>query len=60
MELNAWVLLLLQGWIAVIILLLVFFPLAWIPCCMQDCFQVGLVPERSFCLKARKIRTWKN
>ena len=29
-----------QGWIAVIVIVLVFAPLAWIPCCMSSCAVV--------------------
>ena len=32
----------LQGWIAVGVLAVLFMPLAWIPCCMQDCALVRL------------------
>ena len=33
-----------QGWIAVGVLAIVFLPLAWVPCCMQDCALVCRVP----------------
>lgn len=29
-----------SGWLAAIALLLLFFPLAWLPCCMLECRQV--------------------
>jgi len=34
----------LEGWLVVIILLIIFWPLAWIPCCMPECFQRYQVP----------------
>eukprot|EP00873_Tetraselmis_striata_P036560 jgi/Tetstr1/456824/TSEL_043498.t1 len=27
------------GWVAVILLLVFFFPFAWIPCCIRDCHE---------------------